>query len=126
MGFSVTDLTDEQNFLFVNFWNWHPTVELIRSFGVIDDERLELMQIQCVGAQISRHEARHIGERIQKGILSHLSDEGRVKLDLSVTTEPDDGTMYYGDDAERNYGANRTWLRKFAHFCLTCSGFEVA
>ena len=125
MGFSIEDLADEKNILFVNFWNWHPTVEIIRSLGIVDDDRLELMHMQCVGAQISEAEACEIGDRIQNDLLSEVPHNGRIKLDLTVTTEPDDGKMHYGEDADENYSATREWLQRFAGFCLGCRGFKV-
>ena len=87
MGFSLTDLSDEKNILFVNYWNWRPTVELIRSFQIIDDARIECMHMPCVGAQINEVEAKQIGARIENQLLAHLPKDARVKLDLSVTTE---------------------------------------
>lgn len=83
------------------------------------------MHMQCVGAQIAEGEAREIGGRIQNEILSDVPHGGRIKLDLSVTMEPDDGTMHHGDDAGENYGATRDWLKKFSRFCFTCKGLEV-
>jgi len=41
MGFTLCPTDETVESLDVNFWNWRPTAELIGSFGLIDDERLE-------------------------------------------------------------------------------------
>ena len=125
MGFDVCNLGDDPPDLSVNFWNWRPTVELIRSFGIIDDERLELMHIQCCGAEVTEDEARTIGERIKAEILPQLAENDRLLLDLTITDKPDDMKMYYGEDVHKNYSAQREWLTRFAEFCMSCSGFRV-
>src|SRR5262249_11854375 len=125
MGFSLTDLGDEKNVVFVNFWNWRPTVELIRSFSLIDDERLETMGIQCVSTKITEQEARLSGQTLRDEVLPKLRTGEPLRLDLSVTAEPDDGKMHYGVEAYRNYSATVDWLQHFSSFCLACRGFEV-
>lgn len=125
MGFTIIDLTDEKKGLSVNFWNWHPTVELVRTIGVMDTERIELMHQQCAGAVITEDEARQIARGLQQGVLARLQAGERVRLDLSTTSEPDDGTLHRGADADKNYGATREWLTQFAQFCMECRGFRV-
>jgi hypothetical protein len=124
MGFIITDLANEDSKLFVNFWNWHPAVELIRSFSILDDERVEMMHIQTVGVKVTKEEAFEIGKQIEV-VLNPLPSNARIKLDLSVTTEPDDFQMHYGEDADLNYSATIDWLRNFSEFCKNCDGFEV-
>jgi hypothetical protein len=125
MGFIITDLADDKKTLPVNFWNWHPTVELVRSIGVVDAERVELMHQQCVGVTVTETEARQIARGLQRGVLAGLRAGERVRLDLSTTSEPDDGTMHRGADADKNYSATSEWLTKFAQFCSECRGFRV-
>jgi len=125
MGFVLTDLGDEDKIVFVNFWNWRPTVELIRSFEIIPEQRLVDLGEQCMGAEVTKAEAREIGRRINAEVLPKLAVDERVLWDLSTTREPDDGTFHKGADQYRNYGATRDWLEKFAAFCLSCDGFEV-
>jgi hypothetical protein len=125
MGFIITDLADDKRVLFVNFWNWRPTVELIRSMEVVDSARLELMHLQCVGTTVSEDEARKIAQSLRAGVLTNLHGGERVELDLSVTSEPDDGVFHHGADFDRNYSASLDWLTRFAQFCLECRGFSV-
>lgn len=125
MGFLLQDRSDEKTFVEVNFWNWRPTVELIRSFGIIDDERLERINSQCCGGYVNASEARRIGEKIKSGILPKLKDHSRIKLDLSITEEPDDYKMHYSDDWMENYSCTKAWLVQFVEFCFRCGGFDV-
>jgi hypothetical protein len=105
MGFIVKDLADENKVLKINIWNWHPTVELIESFGIIDAERIERMHMQLGAAKITEAEARQIGQRLQADVIPRLRSDDRVLLDGSVTDEPDDGVMHY-DDTSQNYSAS--------------------
>ena len=125
MGFDITDLVDDNKILFVNFWNWRPTVEIIRAANLLDDERLEGLHQQISATRISRDEARAIARYLHKVVLPTLHPESRVRLDGTVTTEPDDGTFYRNpEDVSRNYSATRNWLENFANFCATCDGFK--
>ncbi len=125
MGMFVVDLENQKKSLPVNYWNWRPTVELIRQMHIVDEGRIALMHQPFTGVQVAREEARAIAERMRSEVLPRIPDGGRVLLDLSVTTDPDDGTMHYGEALEENYSAQRSWLIKFTEFCERCSGFEV-
>lgn len=77
-------------------------------------------------AEITSEEATIIAHRIQEQILDRMPMEGRVELDLSVTTEPDDGTFYREEDeVENNYSVPAIWLEKFVAFCHDSDGFRV-
>lgn len=125
MGMFVIDLGNESNSLPVNYWNWHPTVELIERMGLVDKDRIALMHMPFTGVRVTESEARAIGAKFRTEILPSIPETGRVLHDGSVTTEPDDGTMHYGDEAHKNYSATRSWLTKFADFCDRCGGFKV-
>ena len=125
MGFTLCPIEKSNDVISVNFWNWRPTAELIATFNLIDDERLELIQIQGCGAEITADEAVTIADRIERDILATLPDEGRIQLDLSVTTNPDDFEFYRGDDVAKNYSATGKWLREFVAFCRSSGGFAV-
>jgi hypothetical protein len=81
----------------VNYWNWRPTLKLIASFNLIDDERLELMGCQ-LGVDVSEKEAGEIATRIERDVLANLPSNGRLLLDLSVATEPDDYKVHQGNE----------------------------
>ena len=126
MSFILTDSYSEERELQINGWNWRPTLEIIDAFGIIDEERLELMGISTVGACISEDEAHRIGEKIRDEILPKLTPQSRVLYDLTFTEEPDDFELYREEsEAWKNYGATYSWLKEFSEFCLSSKGFEV-
>ncbi len=123
MGFSVTDKLDEANSLDVNAWNWRPTLALLERFAVLPEDELERMGFNGGGGEATVDQARVIAGKLEE-LLEGLRKDERVRLDLSVTDEPDDGT-FYRDDLTKNYSATREWLEQFAGFCRTCNGFYV-
>ena len=125
MGFDITDLADSKRIVFVNFWNWRPTVELIRAAGLLDAQRLEGLHQQCSATRISTDEARAIARHLRDVVLPNLPAESRVLLDGTSTTEPDDLAFHRDpSESDRNYSATRSWLETFTTFCESCSGFE--
>ena len=131
MGFILVDLARVENpapedLLSVNFWNWRPTLELIRSMKLIDAERMETLGMSGVATRVSEVEAREIGTHLTRDVLPALAPDERINLDQSTTGEPDDFKVHQGTNVHKNYGATRPWLEKFAAFCLSCRGFEVS
>ena len=124
MGVVLVDLEQEDKDLCVNWWNWRPTIELIRSFNLVDDEMLERMGGNGCEGELNAEQAQIAGRRLKEEILPRIQPEECVLLDLNTTAEPDDGTMHY-DDQFKNYSATRGWLEKFADFCLVSQGFKV-
>lgn len=117
MSFIIEDLApDNKHDLQINGWNWRPTVELIRSFGIIASERAELIEIQGLGAAVTEAEAHAIGQKLRTMLVT-LNDEQRVRRDLSITSEP--------WNPENPYEASVLWLRKFSDFCVKCKGFKI-
>lgn len=125
MGVILVDLAQEDRDLYANWWTWRPAIELIRSFDLIDDERLERMGYSGVGAELNAEQAHIIGRRLKEEVLPRIQSKERVLLDLSATGEPDNGTLY-DDNWLQNYSASREWLEEFANFCLTSQGFRVS
>ena len=78
MGFDITDLADSKRIVFVNFWNWHPTVELIRAADLLDPQRLDGLHQQCSATRISTDEARAIARYLREVVLPKLVSESRV------------------------------------------------
>ena len=126
MSFTLLDLGSE-NFEFrANIWNWKPTVEIIKSFDIVDEGKLRQMSYNATGAQFSDEEAQTIGEKIRDEILPKLEPNKRMFGDLSVTDAPDDGTFHSeGDQEWKNYSASYDWLKDFSEFCLKSEGFQV-
>ena len=125
MGFDITDLADESRVVFVNFWNWRPTVEILRTANLLDDKRLAGLHQQISATRISRNEARAIAHYLREHVLPNLSHDARVLLAGATTTQPDDGVFHRSaEDFNQNYSATRSWLETFADFCESCGGFE--
>ncbi len=126
MSFTLMDLSSESFELRSNVWNWKPTVEIIKSFDIVDEGKLRQMNYNATGAQFSNEEAQTIGERIRDEILPRLVPNKRMFLDLSITDKPDDGTLYRDEDEQwKNYSASYDWLKDFSEFCLKSKGFQV-
>jgi len=126
MSFTLMDLGAESFELRANVWSWKPTVEIIKSFDVIDDGKLRQMSYNATGAKFSMEEAQTIGERIRDEILPRLAPNKRIFSDLSVTDAPDDKTLFQDEDEKwKNYSASYDWLKEFSEFCLKSKGFQV-
>ncbi len=116
-----------ENFEFrANIWNWKPTLEIIKSFDLIDEGKLRQMNYNATGAKFSKEEAHLVGEKIRDEILPELEPNKRIFMDLSVTDNPDDGTLYRDEDEQwKNYSTDYEWLKEFSEFCLNSKGFQV-
>jgi len=126
MSFTLLDL-GSKNFEFrANVWNWKPTLEIIKSFDIVDEGKLRQMSYNATGAQFSDEEAQTIGEKIRDEILPKLEPNKRMFGDLSVTDAPDDGTFHSeGKEEWKNYSVSYDWLKDFSEFCLKSEGFQV-
>jgi len=126
MSFTLIDLGSEKYEFRANIWNWKPTVEIIKSFDIVDEGKLRQMNYNATGATFSHEEAQTIGERIRAEILPKLEPNKRIFADLSITDAPDDGTLHKdGDEQWKNYSASYDWLKDFSDFCLQSKGFQV-
>jgi hypothetical protein len=108
----------------VNAWNWRPTLALFEQNGLLDDEKLALLEYNVTVA-ITPDEARRIASFLD-GYLGAVPLDGRVLVDGSVTSEPDDFQLHR-DDLARNYSATAAWLRELRDFCRGAEeGFTVS
>lgn len=124
MGVDVHDLRDRTRFLHANWWQWRPTVELIRSLGLFDADRLDALS-GGVG-EFSRDEAHQIAELFDRTVLPRVGPGERVLLDGSVTSSSDDGTFYRDpDEQHRNYSVDGDWLLQFVEFSRGSAGLYI-
>lgn len=65
-----------------------------------------------------------LAQWLQSFILPNLASEDRIKLDGSITKNPDGGTFHRADLAE-NYSVDREWLIEFISFLQRCGGFNT-
>ena len=126
MSFTLLDLGSEKFEFRANIWNWKPTLEIIKSFDIVDEGKLRQMSYNATGARFSDEEAHTIGTKIRDEILPKLEPNKRMFADLSVTDAADDGTLHKdGDEQWKNYSASYGWLKDFSDFCLQSKGFQV-
>src|SRR5712692_4888596 len=101
--------------LFINAWNWRPTVELLWAHALISDAQRELMNDNA-GAEIDRDHALCIAEFLIT-FLESLGPGDRVMYDLTITSQPDTFEIYRYEP-EKNYAATAAWLATFRDFCI--------
>ncbi len=126
MSFTLIDL-GSQNYEFrANVWNWKTALEVIKSFDVVSEGKLRQITYNGTGAKIEIEDAHLVGEKIRDSILPKLEPNKRIFMDLSITDQPDDGTLYRDDDEQwKNYSADYEWMKEFSEFCLKSKGFQV-
>lgn len=124
MGVDIDDLRDRSRSIHTNWWQWRPTVELIRSLGLFDDERLDVV-VEGIG-EFNQEETHRIAELLELNVLPRVQANEQVLIDGSVTDVPDDGTFHREQEQQhRNYRANRDWLVEFIAFCKSSNGIYI-
>ena len=126
MSFTLIDLGSE-NFEFrTNRWNWKTALEIIKKYDIISESELRQMNYNATGVRVEKEEAHTIGEKIRTELLPQLEPDKRILGDLTITSEPDDGTFYRDEDEQwKNYSADYGWMKEFSDFCLRSKGFQV-
>ncbi len=126
MSFTLIDLSSE-NFEFrASVWNWKTALEIIKSFDILSEGDVRQMGYNATGVKLGREEAVKIGKKIREDILPKLAPNKRIYADLSITEQPDDGTLYRDNDEQwKNYSADYEWLNEFSEFCLKSKGFQI-
>jgi hypothetical protein len=119
MSVILVDLGDNGHDVMVSNAGWRDTVEVLRPFGLLSDERLQRLATAWLGECLTEEEAQAIGNALVAGPLSAIY--------WSDDVYPPPG---YWKDALgrklREYELDThwpSWLRAFAAFCLTCKGF---
>ena len=108
----------------INWWNWRPTLELLRAHAILDDVKIEMMGWHGSGVQVSEDEALRIASFLDS-YLKQLGPDDRVRLDLSITDEaypteivPDDPNFW------KHYGAKTSLLEQLHQFCPRVAGLQ--
>ena len=94
------DLGSESYEFSANVWNWKAAVEIIKSLDIIDDSKIRQMGYNAMGIKIDADDAQLIAKKIRTNILPQLEPNKRMFSDLSITDEPDDGTIYRDEDEQ--------------------------
>ncbi|CAN5741543.1 hypothetical protein BH24ACI3_BH24ACI3_08340 [soil metagenome] len=124
MSFTLHDMGSENFEFSANVWNWKAAVEVIKSLDIISEGKVRQMGYNAMGVKVDIEDAHAIGKKIREVILPKLAPDKRMYLDLSITDEPDDGTIHR-DDQWKNYSVSHDWLVEFSHFCLRSKGFQI-
>lgn len=126
MSFTFIDMGSENYEFTANVWNWKAALEVIKSLDVLSEAMVRQMGYNALGVKVDKEEAHILGERIRDRILPRLAPNKRIFADLSVTDEPDDGTIYRDEDEQwRNYSVGHEWMKEFSDFCLRSKGFQI-
>ena len=140
----LADLDDHENDLQVNWWTWRPTAQLIGRVLGLNSDAIERLQVNGVGAQISRRQARRVAKHIRRQLLPIMPPDSRLLLNGQVISQPQPPTVHYTPDGPAAadtdgqstrpltteeefaiWSATSPWLDDFASFCESCSGFIV-
>jgi hypothetical protein len=116
----LVDLGDDKHDVMVSNAGWRDTVKLVRSFGALDEERLQLLETAWLGQQVMQAEAQAIGNALVEGPLSSVNWSNDVYPPAGFWVDPG---RHRRDYDLATYWPS--WLRAFAGFCLTCKGFVV-
>lgn len=119
MSLYIEDCSDRQRRLNINWWNWRATVELLRGTTVQPEHGWDLVS-DGIG-QFTGEETAVLARFLETEVLPKMTPGSRVKLDGTITTEPDDGTFHRVNLSE-NYSAHYSWLTQFVAFLRTCKG----
>ena len=109
----------------INWWNWRPTLELLRANGILDDVKIEMMGANGTGVQVSEDEALRIASFLES-YLKQLGPNDRVRLDLSITDVEYPTEIVASDPTFwMHYGASTRLLEQLHQFCRASRGFKV-
>ncbi len=124
MGVTIFHLHDREQVLFASWWQWRSTVELIRSLGLFDNDRLDVLS-DGIG-EFDASESTVIASHFEQHISPRIQPSQRFLLSGSITDELDDGTFYRNpEEQHKNYSVGRAWLIKFTEFCSSSSGLYI-
>jgi hypothetical protein len=92
MGIDISDLRDRTRTLHANWWQWRPTVELIRSLGLFEEARLGHLS-NGIG-ELTEAEAHELAAAFEKKLLPGCCS----------------GRAQFGSSSQK--GANPVWIEK--------------
>ena len=123
MGFVLQPKnSSELEDLYVNAWNWRPTLEILRQENVLDEETLELVSYQF-DHTITAEQARKIANFLDS-YLTKLPPEHRILYDGTIVADDPDRAQH-SDETTWAYSTTDSWLSEFRDFCRQCDGFSV-
>ncbi|MDX2359920.1 MAG: hypothetical protein QNK23_03870 [Crocinitomicaceae bacterium] len=122
MGVIIFNSQNEEDYVSCNWWNWRPTVELIRKTNLFNTETCDLLSSGF--GDISEEQTIIIVKFLEE-LLSDADADSRFLLNTEKTNEPDD-FVFHKDDFTKNYSATAPWLRTFVDFLKKSEGIRVS
>src|SRR5213593_2866775 len=112
---------NDKNELSINAWNWGVVHHLINKAGILPDEVWEPKRYNG-GGDLTHEQVATVVKYLKSEVLPRLKAGERMFPDGKTTRTPDDGTMYRGDDAWKNYSLNHEVLTKLIAFLEGTNG----
>lgn len=126
MSVTLADIAGINDNFSASRWSWKAAMAIIESLDVVDESTLKMLQKGHLDIIIEKDVAKLIAAGIKENYLAKLSEKSRVYANLSITEDPDDGTLYKSQEDEwKNYSASKEWLESFVDFCETSEGFRI-
>ena len=121
----LLDLANEDHDCQINGWSWRPTIELIRSAGLLGDEQLNRMSASACGGRVSADEAAAIARFLEENPLPRLNCDERIHADGTVSKIPSAPRLISQTDSRELYAARKDCLEKLVAFRKACGGIKV-
>jgi hypothetical protein len=126
MSVTLADIGNKNENFTASRWSWKAAMAIIESLNVVDESTIEMLRKGHMDVVISKSESKQIAIEIRERFIAKLNPKSRVYANLTITDEPDDGTVHRSSEDEwRNYSASKEWLETFADFCDTSDGFRI-
>ena len=107
----------------VNSWHWGAIVPVVKESNTLEsgvevfDESERFISAGASGCL-------RLADWLEDHLLTAMPAGTRLKLDGTITAEPDDGE-FHREDLSENYSVSRSWLLEFVTFLKCCGGFHT-
>jgi len=126
MSVTLADIGNRNENFTASRWSWKATLAIIESLDVLDESTITMLKKGYMDIVITKPQADQIARGIRENFIAKLDTGNRIYADLTITDEPDDGTVYRSSEDEwKNYSANKASLELFVDFCESSDGFRI-
>jgi len=123
MGVIIFNSANEEQYLSCNWWNWRPTVELMRSTSLLDEQGFDLLSSGY--GEFSKEQCAVLIKFFESEVLKDAEEDARFLLSGEKTVEVDD-FIFHKVEVEKNYSATAAWLHSFVEFLKKSEGISVS
>jgi hypothetical protein len=102
----------------MNAWNWGVLHHIVARMNMYPDELWAPMRYSG-GGDFDAAQIAELADFLEQTLLPRIPPDHRMFFDLSVTDAPDDGTLYRGDEIEKNYSLRNDVLVELIAFLKT-------